>query len=289
MKNISTFSIVARDAASGDLGIAVQSKFLAVGNGVLWAKAGVGAVVTQALANMDFGELGLHILEKGYGAERTARALIQLDSNIEERQFGIVDAEGGSFSFTGKNCFHYAGGICGEDFAAQGNILVDEKTVEALARTWRTSEGSLAARLTAALDAAQNAGGDRRGRQSAALLVVRAKGGYGGYSDRYVDLRVDDDPDPIGRLRHLLDLHGLYFDRPCPKDVLPVDAPLAAEIQERLKKLGYYSGPLTQCYDELTKQAFYNFCGWENYEERLLKGDRIDRNVLQALRQKTSS
>ncbi len=283
MKPIATFSIVARDPLTGELGVAVQSKFLAVGSAVPFAKANVGAIATQALANLDFGEIGLNLLQKGYSAEQVMEALKQLDPNIEDRQFGIVDAKGRSASFTGRNCFDYAGSIAEENLACQGNILVSEATVKALATTFKQTTGTLARRLVAALDAAQHAGGDRRGRQSASLLVVKEKGSYGGYNDRYIDLRVDDDPEPIEKLSHLLDLHEMYFNKPTPEEIVNVDTEIAKQIQVALKKRGYYQGEITGVYNEMTRNAYASFCGWENYEERVLEGNQVDRNVLAIL------
>lgn len=286
MRRISTFSIVARDPQTGELGVAVQSKFLAVGSAVGWAKAGAGAIATQALANLDFGEIGIKLLEKGYSAQQVLDALLALDPDREDRQVGIVDTKGNAAAFTGKRCFDWAGHIVGENFSCQGNILVSEDTVKALAETFVNTKGTLARRLVAALAAAQNAGGDRRGRQSASLLIVKEKGSYGGYNDRYIDLRVDDDPDPIAKLSHLLDLHELYFSKTKPEEMLKVDEKLAAEIQESLKKLGYYKGEITGKYDEYTKEAYKDFCGWENFEERICEGDVVDINVLNYLRKK---
>lgn len=283
MKPIATFSIVGRDPLTGELGVAVQSKFLAVGSAVPYAKANVGAIATQALANLDFGEIGLSLLQKGYTAQQVMEALKQLDSNIEDRQFGIVDAKGGSVSFTGRNCFDYAGSIAEENLACQGNILVSDATVKALADTFKQTTGTLARRLVAALDAAQHAGGDRRGRQSASLLVVKEKGSYGGYNDRYIDLRVDDDPEPIEKLSHLLDLHEMYFNKPTPEEIVEVDIEIAKQIQVALQKRGYYQGEINGFYDEMTRNAYASFCGWENYEERVLEGNQVDRNVLAIL------
>jgi uncharacterized Ntn-hydrolase superfamily protein len=283
MQPISTFSIVARDPYTGELGVAVQSKFLAVGSAVGWAKAGAGAIATQAMANLDFGELGLIILGKGYTAAQTMEALKALDPQIEDRQFGIVDHLGNAVTFTGKNCFDYAGGIAQENLACQGNILVSQKTVQALADTFKSTQGSLARRLVAALDAAQSAGGDRRGRQSAALLVVKEGGSYGGFNDKYIDLRVDDDPEPIKKLAQLLSLHEMYFNKPTPDEILEVDSELAKKIQTALKKLGYFKGEFTGIYDEKTVSAYNDFCGWENYEERYIDERHVDKNVIAAL------
>ena len=240
MKTISTFSIVARDPSTGELGIAVQSKFLAVGAMVPWAKAGIGAVATQAAANLHFGELGLELLARGYSARETLDALLALDEGREERQLGIVDANGNSAAFTGSRCHSWAGHINGENFSCQGNILVSSATVEALADTFQNSEGPLADRLVLCLDRAQDAGGDRRGRQSAALLVVQEGASYGGYNDVKIDLRVDDHPDPIKELRRLLDLHELYFGETLER--VAADAETTMAVQRRLSELGYYSG-----------------------------------------------
>jgi len=283
MEIISTFSIVARDPITEEIGIAVQSKFLAVGVGVSWAKANVGGIATQAYANFDFGEIGLKILEKGYSAEKTMKALIALDDSIEDRQFGIVDAKGGAVTYTGERCFDYAGGIAEENMACQGNILVSKKTVEELASTFKKTKGTLANRLVKSLDAAQRAGGDRRGKQSASLLIVKERGSYGGYNDRYIDLRVDDDANPIDKLAHLLKLHEMHFERTKEDEKLVVDGKLAKDIQLALKELGYYDLDINGKYDEKTKEAFTNFCGWENFEERTHEGDIVDKNVIEYL------
>lgn len=283
MRNISTFSIAARDPKTGELGIAVQSKFLAVGAVVPWAKAGVGAIATQAAANLDYGELGLKLLKKGYSPQAVLDALLALDDGREDRQVGIVDAKGNSVTYTGKNCFPWAGGIAGQDFACQGNILVSEATVDALKETFLKTEGPLAKRLVAALDAAQDAGGDRRGRQSAALLVVKEKGSYGGYNDRYIDLRVDDHPDPIKELIRLLDLYNMYFSKTTEEERMKVTPETVLRVQEALRNLGYYDGPVSGAFDEKTKNAYKNFCEFENFEERLCEGDFVDKRVIEFL------
>jgi uncharacterized Ntn-hydrolase superfamily protein len=289
MKTIATFSIVARDPLTQELGIAVQSKFLAVGSAVPWAKANVGAIATQAMANLDIGELGLHLLAKGYSAQQTAEALKQLDDNIEHRQFGIVDAKGNAVSFTGSQCFDYAGGYAEENLAVQGNILVSKATVDALRDTFKNTEGSLAFRLISALQAAQVAGGDKRGRQSASLYIVKEKGSYGGYNDRYIDLRVDDDPEPIDKLMDLYRLHQLYFTKPTEKDLLIITPELALSMQDALSNLGYYQGAHTGVFDELTRVAYESFCGWENFEERVVSEAKIDRSVYAHLLQLSQS
>jgi uncharacterized Ntn-hydrolase superfamily protein len=289
MKTIATFSIVARDPLTGEIGIAVSSKFLAVGSAVPWARANVGAIATQALANLEFGPVGLDLLQKGYSAQKVCDSLKARDPHIEDRQFGIVDSKGRSATFTGKNCFDYAGGIAEENLACQGNILVGKDTVNTLAKTFKSTQGSLAYRLVKALEAAQEAGGDKRGRQSAALLVVKANGSYGGYNDRYIDLRVDDDPQPIKKLMALLHLHQMYFNKTAEEDKLMIDSKIALKIQEALKSLGYYKGQLNGEYNDQTRKAFDNFCGWENFEERVNEGLIVDKNVLDVLLKKAKT
>jgi uncharacterized Ntn-hydrolase superfamily protein len=200
-----TFSIVACDPVNQDWGVAVASKFFAVGSVVPWAKAGVGAVATQAFANTSFGPRGLLILEQGADAGGALKVLVDSDTGRAQRQVGIVDAKGGAATYTGEKCNTWAGGVAGVNYACQGNILVGEKVVQAMARTFETSKGELAERLLAALEAGDAAGGDSRGRQSAAILVVRPGGGYGGWDDRYLDIRVDDDPQPIKGLRRMME------------------------------------------------------------------------------------
>ena len=283
---IATFSIVAYDPAHGDLGIAVQSKFLAVGAVVPWAQAGVGAIATQSYANTSYGPEALQLLAAGLSAEETLARLLAADEDRELRQVGIVDAQGRAAAFTGAECLAWAGHRVGPHYACQGNILVSEATVEAMASTFETASGPLADRLLAALAAGQAAGGDRRGQQSAALLVVREHGGYGGFNDRYLDLRVDDHPQPIAELQRLLDLHKLYFGRTPEEELLPLEEELTRELQEMLHALGHYKGPLHGRYDEATQEALSVWAGIENLEERLLPDARIDPVVLDFLRER---
>ncbi|MEO7002678.1 MAG: DUF1028 domain-containing protein [Ktedonobacterales bacterium] len=285
---VSTFSIVGRDAENGDLGIAVQSKFLAVGAVVPWAKAGVGAVATQSWANTSYGPEGLDLLAAGQSAQEALGALIQRDQRPDQRQAGIVDAQGRSATYTGPGCYSWAGGIAGPNFAAQGNILVGAATVQALAETFQQATGPLWQRLVTALAAGQRAGGDSRGMQSAALLVVRENGGYGGFNDRLIDLRVDDSVQPIDELARLLDMYELLFFKADPAELLPIDAPLASEVQTLLTRSGDYSGPVNGVYDEATFHALEKYGGRENLEERLLHtpdGARLDPKVLQFMRE----
>lgn len=212
-KPISTFSIVGYDPNNGDLGIAVQSKFFAVGAVVPWAEAGVGAIATQSWANTTFGPRGLELLKIGLSAKQALDHLIKDDKGKNTRQVGIVDANGNAANYTGQECHDWAGAISGEHFTAQGNILTGEEVVKAMGSTFEKSKGELADRLLDALIAGQEKGGDKRGLQSAALYVVRKNGGYSGFNDRYVDLRVDDHQKPIQELQRLLDIHKKLFPR----------------------------------------------------------------------------
>ncbi len=281
-----TFSIVGRDPQTGELGIAVESKFLAVGAVVPWAKAGVGAIATQAWANTSYGPRGLDLLASGLSAAETIAQLTNEDEGRASRQVGIVAANGEPATYTGDECFPWAGGHTGEHYACQGNILVGEDTVLAMARTFEQTAGALCDRLVTALAAGQAAGGDSRGQQSAALLVVRAGGGYSGFNDRFIDLRVDDHPQPIDELHRILQLHKLYLFRPDPKDILVIDAAIAHELQELLTTTGDYQGPVNDTYDDVTRDAFRKFSGRENLEERWFEDARIDRVVLEFMRQK---
>jgi uncharacterized Ntn-hydrolase superfamily protein len=281
-----TFSIVARDPHVGELGIAVQSKFLAVGAVVPWAKAGVGAIATQSWANTSYGPRGLELLASGLTASETIAHLTGEDDGRASRQVGIVGASGEPATYTGDACYPWAGGRVGEHYACQGNILVGEETVQAMARTFEQTSGQLCDRLLAALAAGQAAGGDSRGQQSAALLVVREGAGYSGFNDRFIDLRVDDAPQPIDELQRILQLHKLYLFPPDAADILTIDAPLAQELQTLLTATGDYQGSITGTYDDITRDAFRQFTSRENLEERWLEDARIDRVVLNFLRQK---
>jgi uncharacterized Ntn-hydrolase superfamily protein len=234
-----TFSIVALDRVTGDLGVAVASKFLAVGAVVPWATAGVGAIATQALANVRYGPDGLAALAAGGLARSVVDALTAADAGAEQRQLGIVDALGGAATFSGAGCLPWAGGRTGDGFAVQGNILTGPDVVDAIADAFATATGPLPDRLLAALLAGDRAGGDRRGRQSAALLVVRANGGYGDGDDRWIDLRVDDHFDPVPELIRIHGVWRLLMERPEPADLIAIDDVIAAELRRRLAGLGW--------------------------------------------------
>jgi len=273
---VATYSIAAFDPDARQWGVATQSKFLGVGSIVPWAEAGTGAVATQAAANPQYGPDGLKLLREGLGAEEVVRRLTEPDDGRETRQVGVVDTRGGAATFTGEECHDWAGGRTGDGYAAQGNILVSAATVDALAETFESSRGEpLAERLIGCLAAAQRAGGDRRGQQSAALLVVEKEGGYAKLSDVLVDLRVDDHAQPIEELRRLFRLHDELFGRtPCGQ-WLQVDAALRDELTRRLAQLGYDGG---------LAEAFNAWAGTENYELRVDGVDRVDPVVLEALR-----
>jgi uncharacterized Ntn-hydrolase superfamily protein len=288
MGPIATFSIVAHDPQRNEWGVAVQSKFLAVGAVVPWARAGAGAVATQSYANLAYGPRGLDLMEEGLSAQATIEALTEEDGERATRQVGVVDQSGGAAAFTGEECHAWAGHIVGRGFICQGNILMPG-TVEAMAARFeevRGKLGELAHWLVQALAAGQSAGGDRRGRQSASVLVVRAGGGYGGNNDRYMDLRVDDDPHPIQRLTQLVAMHHLFFGEVDPDDLVPLQE-VTGEMQEILVRTGHYSGPVTGQFDEATRKALRALVGMENLEERWDgQGDTIDQKVLDYLRDK---
>ena len=278
MARPSTYSLVACDLGRGEWGVAVQSKFLAVGAGVPWAEPEVGALATQALANLRYGPDGMALLREGASAVEVVRRLTEADEGRDERQLGVVDGNGQAATYTGSACLDWAGGVTGEGYAAQGNILVSQETVTALAETFGASSGALAERLLEALAAAQQAGGDRRGQQSAALLVVRKDGGYMGTSDVLVDLRVDDHEAPIEELERIYGLHDLLFGETPKEEWLEVDERLAAELRERLDRLGYERKALPE--------AFEAWADTENLEERVDGVDRIDPVVLAELRKR---
>ena len=273
-----TFSIVAADldaSPSPEWGVAMASKFLAVGAVVPWARANVGAVATQALANIAYGPDGLDLLAAGADASSVLERLTAEDELKSQRQAGVVDAKGRAATFTGDECFDFAGGVAGEGFTCQGNILTGPGVVDEMARAFEASSGDLAARLVEALQAGDAAGGDRRGRQSAALLVVREGGGYGGGTDKTVELRVDDHDSPVQELTRLLELHRLYFPRPDELEFIPVDNALRSELVSLLGGRGYTSD---------FKDALYAYIGTENLEERWRDETQIERGVLEHLR-----
>ena len=283
---LGTFSIVAADPATGQIGVAVQSKFPAVGAIVPAARAGAGAVATQALANVAWRDEALRLLSQGVPADEVVRRLVAGDPGADDRQIGLVDAKGNAAAFTGKRCFDHASHLVGQGFAVQGNILVGRATLEAMARAYqaaRDEKRPLAERLLAALAAGQAAGGDRRGMESAALLVVKPGGGYGGSGDVWVDLRVDDHPRPIAELTRLYrDVHQYYFGE--TRQALPISPPLAREMRAALARLGFLRPPAGGAWDAASQQALEDFQGWENLEGRTRRDGTVDAVVLAHLR-----
>jgi uncharacterized Ntn-hydrolase superfamily protein len=309
LKLAHTYSIVAWDSVTGDLGVAVQSKFPNVGGIVPWARAGIGAVATQSLSNTAYGERGLDLLAQGAKAEEALRIIMRSDTMLQDRQVGIVDARGNAASFSGKTTFDWSGGrvgapsgrgnlaggkgavIVGHGFAAQANIMVSDQTVKNLAMTFERSKGNLADRLVTALKAGQAGGGDKRGMQSAALLVVRKNGGYLGANDRFIDIRVYDAAEPIAELERLLALHKLHFFPSEPADLLPITPAIVAQLEPILlaepskqpdKWLKKKQGSATPEFLEALK----NFMYWENYDVRVRMDGKIDRVVLEDIQKK---
>lgn len=278
-----TFSIVAFDAASASWGIAVASKFLAVGAVVPWGRAGAGAVATQAMANLSYGPDGLGLLADGVAAHQVIARLTEADEDRDHRQVGVVDARGRGATFTGPDCQDWAGGEAGDGFAVQGNILAGPHVVAAMAEAWRQHPGeAFERRLLAALAAGDQAGGDRRGRQSAVLRVWREGAAYGGVLDIAVDLRVDDHQTPVNELGRLLNLQELYFGKPDPASLLPLEGALASEVAGCLDKLGYPVGD-----GDKVDTALDRWAGVENFEERMVAG-KVDPVVLQQLRRQAA-
>ena len=286
---VNTFSIVASDPKDNSYGVAVASKFLAVGSIVSWAKSEVGAIATQAHVKIAFGPDGLQMLKGGRSASEVLSALISDDPGAETRQLAIVDAHGGVAAHTGIKCHEWAGHLIGDHFSCQGNILVGSETLEAMETSFVSTEGELSDRLIAALVAGDTAGGDSRGKQSAAILVVKPGGGYGGDTDLYLDLRVDDHQDPVNKLSRLVEMHHLFFGSTVDADLVTIDEQIATELQLLLKGQGYDVVDVIGVWNEASKQAFWSFVGKENLEERWnIEGDTdsIDVVALQYLRQK---
>lgn len=276
---VATYSIAACDLDTRQWGVATQSKFLSVGSVVPWAEPEVGAIATQAWANPSYGPDGLALLREGLSAEEVLERLTSADEGRDHRQLGIVDGRGGGATYTGAECMEWAGGRTGPSYAAQGNILVSAETVDAIVETFEATAGRpLAERLLDCLDAAQAAGGDRRGQQSSALLVVEREGGYAGLSDSVVDLRVDDHERPLEELRRIYAMHQAIFGETPREEWLEVDDALGRELRDRLGRLGY-EGDLDE--------TFFAWAGKENLEERVDGVERVDPVVLEELRRQT--
>ena len=286
---VCTFSIAALDETSGDLGVAVASKFLAVGSIVPSVAAAAGAVATQAAANASYGPKGLALMAAGSNAEETVARLTADDPARDQRQVGVVDARGGAAAHTGDACHQWAGHRVGRGYTCQGNLLVGAETVDAMATAFEVTTGELSRRLLSALQSGEAAGGDRRGCQSAAMIVARKDGGYGGLTDVLVDLRVDDHQQPVRELARLLDLHNLFLGASPEEDRLRLDETLTRELQGVLKRNGYYRGDLNGAWSDATKLALDALVSTENPEERVdLALRTIDRPALQYIREKFS-
>src|SRR5881409_1354615 len=298
-KRAHTYSIVAYDSATGDLGVAVQSKFPNVGGLVPWAQAGIGAVATQSLSNTDYGEKGLELMALGATAPEALRVVMRGDPRPAQRQVGMVDGRGNAASWTGDSCFDWAGGraggkagggkgqlISGRTFAAQANIMVSDQTVKNMAAAFERSTGALADRLMGALKAGQAGGGDKRGMESAALLVVRKNAGYLGSNDRYIDIRVYDDTNPIRELERLYELHKLYFFTSRAEDLIPITPEIVKQLEpillrEPLNQKDKWLDATQGVANRRFLEALANFMYWENYDVRVRMDGKIDRVVLQ--------
>ncbi len=267
---LSTFSIVARDPSNADLGIAVQSKFPCVGSVVPWAAAEVGAIATQAWANVSYGPRGLELLRDGNSASETLATLVKSDEGAQHRQVGIIDSKGGVAVHTGEECMSWAGHVTGDGYTCQGNILAGEAVVIDMAEAYERTEGDLLDKLLAALKAGQSAGGDRRGMQSASLYVVRKEGGYEGGNDRYVDVRVDDHPTPIGELERIFKLYDMtLLSREDPSNLLKIEGPVANKIQMMLRDLGYLKeDDLAETWSPNALAALQEWTNTENFENK---------------------
>lgn len=284
---VATYSIVARDPVTGELAVAVQSKFISVGSVVPWAKADVGAIATQAMANVSFGPKGLELLQEGLTAQQVVDQLIAGDEGREHRQVAIVDRHGNAAAFTGNKCMHWAGHQVGDGYTCQGNILVGESTVTEMARAYEASKDlpHLADRVLAALSAAQQAGGDSRGKQSSALYVVREKGGYGGFIDRLVDLRVDDHPEPIEELLRLLDLHRQVWLGPTPPaKYLLNSTDKVIRLQSLLRELGAFDGAVSGEMTYNTRGSLAAFCKQYQLGDMDTSGQWVPGETMLALR-----
>ena len=273
-----TFSIVACDLEENAWGVAVASKFPAVGAVVPWVQAEVGAVATQAFANTSFGPRGLALMGTGLTAQETLDRLLEDDPDTDLRQIGLVDARGGSATFSGRGCFSWAGGVSGRGYAIQGNILAGEQVVPAMEKAFLETNGNLPTRLHAALLAGDRAGGDKRGRQSAAIYVAKPKAGYGGFTDRWLDYRVDDHEDPVPRLGELLEMHELYFGKSPVSERVELNEEVSGQLTDILTRTGYLKN------GKGFTEAFKEFIGNENFEERADPGAKwIDGPVLEYL------
>ncbi len=276
-----TFSVVAFDANTGELGVAVQSKFICVGAIVPWAKVEIGAIATQAMANVSYGPNGLKLLAQGLGAKDVLQKLISEDEEKEHRQLAVIDTKGGVAAHTGKECFEWAGHIVGDSYSVQGNILISEDTVETMSKAYETAKGDISNKLLASLSAGGQEGmGDRRGKQSASLLVVREGGSYGGYTDRLVDIRVDEHTEPIKELRRIFDLYDMIFlTREAPENLLQIDGDVETNIRSILMDLGYLEDSSSSGWGKNEQNALEAWFGINNFENKWNSETKIWKSV----------
>jgi len=280
----STFSVVARDPSNGDFGVIVQSKFPAVGSVVPWARAEAGAVATQAWANVSYGPRGLDLLTAGKSASQTLRSMLKDDAGAQHRQVGIVDRKGRVVAHTGKECMSWAGHLVGKGFTCQGNILAGEDVVANMASAYETTDGDIIDKLFAALNAGQSAGGDRRGMQSAAILVVRKEGGYEGGNDRYVDVRVDEHPSPIKELERIFKIYDMtLLSREEPSNLRRIEGDLSIRIQHALVSLGYLDALSNEVFPERAKAALAEWINTNNFENKARNDGTIWQSVIDYL------
>ena len=281
----STFSIVGFDPKTKDLGVAVESKFVAVGAVVPFARAGVGAVATQSYANTTYGPKALTMLKQDVAPKDVLQRLVKSDKEAAQRQAGVVDAKGRSASYTGKECFPWAGHLVGRNYACQGNLLAGADVVKGMGRAFEATQGDLPVRLLAALSAGQRAGGDKRGQQSAALLVVRDRGGYGGFNDRWIDIRIDDHREPIEELIRVFSIYDVtLLNREDPKDVFPLNLSVVRELQAGLASLGFYHGSASGKLDAKTTAAFEAWASLNNFENKIRTDGKVWGSVFRAFR-----
>jgi uncharacterized Ntn-hydrolase superfamily protein len=284
----STFSIVARDPSNGDIGIIVQSKFPAVGAVVPWALAEAGGVATQAWANTSYGPRGLQLLTSGKSASETLKVLLKDDAKVEHRQVGIVDSKGLAVSHTGKECMEWAGHLVGDGYACQGNILTGEAVVNDMAEAYEKKDSDLLDKLFAGLRAGQAAGGDRRGMQSAAILVVRKEGGYEGGNDRYVDVRVDDHLKPIEELERIFALYDMtLLNREDPSRLHRIDGDISLKIQQALVSQGVLNA-VDEEFSEAATNALREWVNTNNFENKWREDGTIWQSVLDYLLEESS-
>ncbi|NHJ87495.1 MAG: DUF1028 domain-containing protein [Asgard group archaeon] len=269
-----TFSIVAYDPKEKTWGVAVQSKFVAVGSIVPYAKANIGAIATQAFVNTSYGPKGLDLLNQGLSATEVVDILTKDDKERDSRQLGIVDKNGNAAAFTGKDCFDWAGHVIGKNYCCQGNILVSEETVRAMAKTYEETQGDLIEKLFAALEAGQAAGGDKRGRESAAILIVKEEGAYDGGTDRYIDIRVDEHPTPIKELRKVFDVYNLcLLKRDDPKDIVKIEGEVLDNIQTILIRDGFYVKEKVNNFTTEVRSALTKWLHTNNFEVKEREDD----------------